>query len=724
MAAYRRDMFGGTVIAVTGSNGKTVVKEWLSDVIASVYPVVRSPRSYNSQTGVPLSVWKLNDNYRYGIFEAGMSKPGEISSLQKIIRPQIGIFTNIGEAHQENFPDIRSKVSEKLSLFIDSGTLIFCNDQDAVREAVEADRRLSDTQLFRWSAKDDRADVLIKHREGDGGNTFLDVSYGEISFSAGIPFTDRASVENASSVVAALLCMGFGEEVISKGIGNLYPVAMRMEQKEGINGSILIEDYYNSDPVSLSIALDYLRNIPSAKKTLIITDILQSNRLKEDLYGEVSRLSARAGITRVIGIGKNIGSCRHLFPDNSLFFSSTADFEKWFSPSGFKDEAILIKGARIYRLEDIARLLEKRVHQTRLEVDLNDVLFNLNMFRSKLPPETSVMAMIKAFAYGAGPNDIAEWLNYNGIDYFAVAYTDEGISLREGGVTNRIMVMSPEENSFRALIANDLEPELYSIDIIRKFANEAEKNGLQDYPVHIKLDTGMHRLGLSEDETDELAAIIKGTSSIKVESVFTHLASSEDPSHDNLTRKQVEKYIEMADNISGSADIEFRRHVLNSSGILRFPEYHFDMVRLGIGLYGISEVKEVQLRKAISFKTHIVQVKKVKAGEGISYGYNDISDRERTIATVPVGYADGLNRLLGNGRGRMFVKGKKVPVAGNICMDMCMLDVTGMEVSPGDEVEVFGKNIDVSDIAEACGTIPYEILTGIPPRVRRVYHFE
>jgi len=552
----------------------------------------------------------------------------------------------------------------------------------------------------------------------------MEVFYGKGRWEASFPFTDRASIENVSTVIASLAALGLPVEEAAGAIARLEPVAMRMEKKEGINGCLLIEDYYNSDPGSLGMALDHLKDLPVKAKTLIISDFLQSGREIEELGREIVLLSSRAGVTRFICIGSGLSSVPDLFPGETLFFSDTEKFSDWFKSDYFRDEAILLKGARVFRFEMISMLLEQQVHTTRLEINLNAVLDNLNYYRSKLGKETKVMAMVKAFAYGAGSKDIAGWLNYNGIDFLAVAYTDEGISLRNAGVNNRIMVMSPDRASFRQIIEFDLEPELFSVDILREFVREAERNGVVDYPVHIKLDTGMHRLGVEESDLSVVASVVNGSSCIRIASVFSHLASSENSEHDHLTKRQAELFEKMSKYLTDSTGQQFLRHLLNSSGIDRFPVYQYDMVRLGIGLYYTGDPIRDKVRPAAIFKTTVTQVKRVKAGDGIGYGFTDVSGDERSIAVVPVGYADGLMRMMGEGRIKMFINGSFVPTVGRICMDMCMLDVTGKDVSPGDEAEIFGPNISIYDVAGACNTIPHEILTGIPPRVRRVFFYD
>lgn len=725
IARFIRDRFNGEVIAITGSTGKTIVKEWLSDILSIYSPTVRSPRSYNSQTGVPLSLWRLNNRYRYAVVEAGMSKPGEIARLERIISPSTGLFTNIGEAHQENFGSLEEKAAEKLLLFKNCTTIVYCAGHEIVKGAIENDQNLIGKNLFSWSSSHEiSANLYVIPQKRIGNNTLVEIISGGEKIDCVIPFIDRASVENASAVIAVIASMKLSLQKAAEGIERLEAVAMRMEKKEGINGCMLIEDYYNSDPGSLGMALDHLKEMPFSKKTVIISDFIQSGRDAEELGSEILQLSERAGVTRFICVGEQLSSTRHIFPAGTVFFDKTGDLLEWFKPEHFSREAILLKGARIFRFEEISHMLEHQVHTTRLEINLNAVLANLNFLRSKLNKGTKIMAMIKAFAYGAGPRDIAGWLNYNGIDFLTVAYTDEGVSLRREGVANRIMVMSPDASSFRMMIEHDLEPELFSIGIMKTFIAEAERNGLSDYPVHIKLDTGMHRLGLEEADLPAAIDLIKGSSSIKVASVFSHLGSSESNRHDELTLLQAALFERMTGTISEAMGSNWLKHLLNSSGIERFPQYQYDMVRIGIGLYYNENNNSSDPETAVQFKTTVTQVKKVSPGDGVGYGFTDSSARERTIAVVPVGYADGLMRMMGQARVRMYVNGSYVNTVGRICMDMCMLDVTGVDVVPGDEVEIFGNHVSISELADRCDTIPHEILTGIHPRVRRVFIYD
>jgi alanine racemase len=724
IAAYKRRQFEGKVIAVTGSTGKTIVKEWLADILSLATPVVRSPKSYNSQIGVPLSVWKLNPAYKVGIIEAGISKPGEMENLQKVINPDIGVITNIGDAHQENFQDLRTKTAEKIRLFTNTPVIVYCSDHKLIHELIRADKSMMSKILVDWSFENTKAAVYVSRKIVRDGKTEIEIIFNGDEMNFMIPFADRASVENAVSATAVCLAIGIGPKIIRKGLAGLISVAMRMELKSGINGCQLIEDYYNSDPGSLGMALDYLRSQNSRNTTLILSDFVQSGRDEKELYSEVAILIKQSGINKFIGIGKALQNNSSEFLTGSRFFYSTDEFVSNFNPGDFRNETILLKGARAFQFEKISQLLVQQVHQTVLEINLDAVAHNLNEFRRHLSASTRIMAMVKAFAYGAGSSEIATLLEYHRVDYLAVAYADEGVELREAGVTLPVMVMNPESSAFDLMIRHNLEPEIFSINLLRKFADIASRHGLAEYPVHIKIDSGMHRLGFMQEETCELISLLKASERLKVISVFSHLAASEDPEFDSFTRKQVDIFLLAASLIQKSLGYPFMRHILNSSGIVRFPEYQFDMVRPGIGIYGIGNFGNYELRPAGRFITRISQIKRIPAGEPVGYGCADVSDIERLIAILPVGYADGLNRKLGNRNGTLYIKNTFVPLIGNVCMDMCMADITGLKVSEGDEAEIFGENIRVEEIAEKCETIPYEILTSIPARVKRVFYRE
>jgi len=724
LAASKRAAFRSLVIAVTGSAGKTIVKEWLADVLGRSSPVVRSPKSYNSQVGVPLSVWKLDDKFKFGIFEAGISFPGEMEKLQKVIDPDIGIITNIGDAHNENFPNHEAKAREKLKLFINASTIIFCSDQSLVTGIILKDDNLRTRNLIDWSFQNREAKVFVTKQQLDGGRTGLEIVYGNLTSNFEIPFSDRASIENAVTVAATCLAMGLEAGIIRDGLAALVSVAMRMEIKSGINNCQLIEDYYNSDPGSLGMALEFLRSQKNKKTTLILSDFVQSGREEKELYGEVADLVKKTGIDKFIGIGQALMRNSSLFDEETNFFYSTEDFINNFNGKEFNNEIILVKGARIFELERIGKLLEQQVHITVLEINLDAISHNLNEFRKYLDPGTRIMAMVKAFAYGAGPAEIAGLLEYHGISYLGVAYSDEGVELRKAGVTLPIMVMNPDIFSDGVIIKYNLEPEIYSFSSLERFAEAASKHGLYNYPIHLKIDTGMHRLGFMPEDIDELASRTKEMTCIKVMSVFSHLAGSDDPSLDRFTHLQVERFSSAVAKIKAALGYSFIRHILNTSGIVRFPQYQFDMVRPGIGIYGAETFEGIALRPVSRFKTRISQVKKIPARDPVGYGCADVSDKERLIAILPVGYADGLNRKLGNRKGNLFIKGVKAPLIGNICMDMCMADITGLNAGEGDEAEIFGQNISINELATQCETIPYEILTSIPGRVKRIFYRE
>lgn len=721
LGAFVRKSFASPVIAVTGSAGKTIVKEWLADILGITQPVIRSPRSYNSQIGVPLSVLKLEDKYRMAVFEAGISMPGEMDNLQKIIDPDIGVFTNIGEAHSENFQDNRTKALEKLKLFRNARMIIYCKDDNLIDNIISKDLVLNSKDLYGWSTEKRNARIYVTKYVEKGNGTSLVVVFKETTYNFRIPFSDRASVENAITVTVTCLAAGARPEDIRSGLEKLSSVAMRMEMKNGINNCRLIEDYYNSDPGSLHMAVEFLKSHKGRKASLILSDFVQSGRDEADLYGEVADLVRKAGISMFTGIGKALTRNRELFDISCRFFETTEEFINNFNPADFRNEMILLKGARIYEFERIAHLLEEQIHQTVLEVNLDAIAHNLNEFRRFIRPETRIMAMVKAFAYGNGPSEIAAMLEYQRVSYLAVAYADEGVELRNAGVSLPIMVVNPDPAALDLMIKYSLEPEIFSFESFDRFISAASRHGLINYPVHIKIDSGMHRLGFMPEDIPQLCEMIRSTELVRIISVFSHLAASENPQFDDFTHKQAEIFINATAIITETAGYPFLRHLLNSAGIVRFPQYQFEMVRPGIGMYGSGYSEGLSLKTTGRFKTHVSQVKQVKAGEAIGYGCAYTAETDRMIAIVPVGYADGFRRILGNNRGSLFIKGTKVPVIGNISMDSCMTDVTGLNVEAGDEAEIFGENITIDELASLCDTIPYEILTSIPRRVKRVF---
>jgi alanine racemase len=731
LAAAHRAAFPLSVVAITGSNGKTIVKEWLFQLLSEKMPVVRNPRSYNSQLGVPLSLWQIEEEHRLGIFEAGISQPGEMEKLERMLAPQTGIFTNIGPAHDEGFPARESKIREKLKLFSNAKSLVYCRDHAELDHYIRKwQAGHPGVQLFSWSLKPG-ADIYVSALRRKDASTHIRLEYKDKSFDFTIPFTDQASIENALHCMAFLCFKGFSNGWISEKMPQLQPVAMRMEMKEGINNCLVINDSYNNDLYALSIALDFLNSqtrLP--KKTLILSDILQTGMPPVSLYAEVAAMIKARGVGRFIGIGQGLVDCKDYFDANARFFETTGDFLRNFDPSAFSHEAILLKGARVFGFERISNLLQQKDHQTILEVNLDALVHNLNVFRSFLNPGVKVMAMVKAFSYGSGSVEVAGVLQYYHADYLAVAYADEGKDLRKGGIHIPIVVMNPEVYNFGVLQKFRLEPEVYSLKLLHKLAMASREfegvNAENPFPVHLKMDTGMHRLGFLPEELDALIAGLAENPQIKVASVFSHMAASDESAHDDFTQKQIRDFQEMSQKIRNSVGYDFLQHINNSAAITRFPASQFDMVRLGIGLYGVSAEPALQglLQHVSTFRSVVSQVKRIPPGESIGYSRAARSQEEMEIAIVPVGYADGLNRQLSNGAGHLLVKGQKAPIVGNISMDMCAIDVSGLDVKEGDEVIIFGAQLPVTEMAKALNTIPYEVLTSISQRVKRVYFQE
>ncbi len=720
LAAWNRSQFDIPVLGITGSNGKTIVKEWLFELLHN-HAVIRSPKSYNSQVGVPLSVWNLSADYELAIFEAGISRPGEMQYLQEIIRPTIGILTNIGEAHQENFNTKQEKLEEKLKLFASCNTLIYCKDQSLVDSVIRSGRMNPTVKLIAWSFIDPSADLYF--RIEDVGNGVELLYSGE--YQIALPFQDAANLENAGHCLAFILSQHYADSAVLDSFRNIQPLAMRLEMKEGINNCLLINDYYNSDINSLQIALAFLNNharAPYLRKTVILSDIQQSGIPDEQLYQEVARLLQMNKTSHLIGIGPRIRKQAASFEMSVEFYESTEQFIESFQPGKFHQDCILLKGARDFHFERISSVLQKKYHQTVLEIDLNALIDNLNLFRSLIRPETRIMVMVKAFSYGSGMAEIARILQFHKVDYLAVAVADEGVELRQAGIDLPIVVMNPEEHSFENMIEFRLEPNLYSEEIFESFRKVLQQNAVVRYPVHLKLDTGMHRLGFdSEDKIERLLEKLIAQEQMVVRSVFSHLAGADEAMHDEFTIGQVQQFLKFSSMIAEKLPYKVFRHILNSAGIERFPQFQFEMVRLGIGLYGVSACNNGQIKSISRLKTSVSQIRKITAGQTVGYSRKGVIERDSEIAVLPIGYADGYDRRLSNGVGKVFIKGQIVPIIGNICMDMCMIEVTGLQVSVGDEVELMGEHIPVSNIAETIGTIPYEILTGISQRVKRVY---
>lgn len=732
LTAFHRKEFNIPVIGITGSNGKTIVKEWLYQLLHESYNIVRNPKSYNSQIGVPLSVWQINNQHTLGIFEAGISQPDEMQRLEKIIEPTIGIFTNIGEAHSEGFLNVRQKINEKLKLFVNTKVLIYCADNPDVNEAIatfSTNVRSGDAfTLFSWSKKN-QATLQIVAIEKNTDKTSVTASYQDTVINCVIPFVDDASIENAINCWCTLLHLQVSNQEIAERMLLLQNVEMRLELKQGINNCSVINDSYSADINSLSIALDFLaQQQQHTNRTLILSDILQSGKNVKELYADIAAMLQQKNITRLIGIGPEISKQEETFKaiTNCFFFSSTNDFKQQFHSMHFYNETILLKGARVFEFEQISHLLEQKVHQTVLEINLNAVTHNLKQYQQQLNPGVKLMAMVKAFSYGSGGFEIANLLQFHKVDYLAVAYADEGVELRKAGVTLPIMVMNVEETTFDVLVQFNLEPELFSFNILSLFKSYLEKSGINYYPVHIKIDTGMHRLGFEQQDMEQLAKALTGSSIFKVQSVFSHLAASDAATHDDFTQFQFKSFMQYCDILKQKIGYSFLCHIANTSAIHRHKEMQLDMVRLGIGLYGVDNNASMQqrLKNVTTLKTTISQIKKVKAGESVGYSRKGVALKDSTIATVRIGYADGYPRALSNGVGKMWVSGSWVPVIGNVCMDMTMLDISGLDVAEGDDVIVFGEVLPVNDLAQWAATIPYEILTGISQRVKRVYYEE
>ncbi|MDD2476427.1 MAG: bifunctional UDP-N-acetylmuramoyl-tripeptide:D-alanyl-D-alanine ligase/alanine racemase [Dysgonamonadaceae bacterium] len=722
IAAFHRRKFDIPVIGITGSNGKTIVKEWLYQLLHKDYNITRSPRSYNSQTGVPLSVWQLDDLTTLGIFEAGISMTDEMEHLESIIHPTIGIFTKLGEAHQENFASLQQKCNEKLELFINSEVIIYNEDNPILTQCIE--NMAMSHKTFTWSFKNRENPLFIKSIKSTHDKSIIHYSFLGFDTSFEIPFVDGASIENAITCLATMLYLRILPEDLKERMLLLEPVAMRLDVREGKNNCILINDTYNSDFNSIKIALEFQsqRRIDKPlKKTLILSDIFQSGLLPKTLYKKVSEIIEQNQVDKIIGIGRDISQFKDFFSMEKNFFTTTDEFidsQVW---KDFRNELILVKGSRRFHFERIVTLLEKRIHETVLEVNLDALVHNFNFYKSKISPNVKLISMVKANGYGAGATEIAKTLQYHRCGYLAVAIASEGVALREDGITMPIIVLNSEINGFEELYSSNLEPEVYNFRILKAFIKEAERSGVTDYPIHIKLDTGMHRLGFVSDEIPEMIEILQNQKSLRVVSTFSHLAASESWIFDDFTAKQMETFEELSLQIESKLNYNINRHILNSAGIERFPNQQFDMVRLGIGLYGISASGIKGLQNVCTLKTTILQIKTLNSSESVGYGRKEVLEHQARIATIRIGYADGLSRQFGNRKGKVFINGAYAPIIGNVCMDLCMIDVTDIKAEEGDSVIIFGEDLPVIDLANSINTIPYEILTAVSPRVKRIY---
>ena len=732
LARKHREKFTFPVLGITGSNGKTIVKEWLSQLLAPDIALVKNPRSYNSQVGVPLSVWLIDHNYRQGIFEAGISRMGEMEHLEKIIQPDAGIFTNIGPAHDEGFPDIRSKIIEKFKLFKNCKLLVFNSDQKLLAETIRQQAsQLPNLRLFSWgSARED--DLILLSSRAEKGSTQIRIGYKKLNYTLTLPFNDKASLENIMNCLAFLFATEMFHEAITDRIQHLSSIAMRMEMKQAINHCVLVNDAYSSDFLSLDIALDFLNTqVKNKNKVAILSDIRQSGMAEHELYRKIAGILQQKSIQQLIGIGPDISSHKDLFEGISAhFFPDTQAFLDQFDYTSLNNTGILLKGARKFEFERIGNKLQLKDHQTLLEINLDALVHNLNVYKGMLKPGTRTMAMVKAFSYGSGSYEIANVLQYYGVDYLAVAFADEGNELRNAGISLPIVVLNPELHNLDILFRFSLEPEIYSLSLLKRIASEAKHfksfNAEKPFPVHLKIDTGMHRLGFMRNEIHELINILKEHPNLRVASVFSHFAASDLAKFDPFTRQQASDFEEICRLLEKELKHTFLKHISNSAAIIRFPEYHFDMVRVGIGLYGIDPSSGLtgHLQNVTTFRTVVSQVKHIAAGESVGYNRAALLKNDTRIAIVPVGYADGLNRNLGNGNSYMMINGQAASIIGNISMDMCCLDITGIDAAEGDDVIVFGEKPTIEEIAGKLRTIPYEVFTAIPSRVKRIYFSE
>ena len=723
LAARHREKFQVPVIGITGSNGKTVVKEWLYQLLGSSRVVTRSPRSYNSQIGVPLSVWLMNERTEVGIFEAGISEMGEMETLKPIIQPTIGILTNIGGAHQENFPSLQDKCMEKLQLFKDCDVIIYNGDDEFVSSCVA--KSLFTAREIAWSTKDAERPLFIEKILKDDTGTTVKYRYLGFFKEYRIPFIDDASIENSLHCLAAALYLMVSPEEIAERMLRLEPIAMRMEVKEGKNNCILINDSYNSDFVSLDIALDFMSRRTEdkgRKRTLILSDMLESGQTGKQLYKQIADLAHSRGVDHIIGVGEEISASANRFDIEKHFFRTTTELLESGLLDTLRNEVVLIKGARTFHFDEITDLLELKVHETILEINLNALVDNLNYYRNKLKPETKMVCMVKASAYGAGSFEIAKTLEDQRVDYLAVAVADEGADLRKAGISSPIIIMNPEITAFKTMFDYRLEPEVYSFHLLDELIKAAEREGVTSFPIHVKIDTGMHRLGFAPDEVPRLVERLHRQTAVIPRSVFSHLVGSDADRFDAFTHQQIEAFDRASQMLQEGFKHKILRHICNTAGIERCPEAQFDMVRLGIGLYGIDPYSNRILHNVTTLKTTILQIHDVPADETVGYSRKGVLARDSRIAAIPIGYADGLNRHLGNGHAYCLINGKKAPYVGNICMDVCMVDVTDIDCKEGDKVVVFGDSLPVTVLSDILDTIPYEILTGVSNRVKRVYY--
>ena len=722
IAAFQRQQFGKPVVGITGSNGKTIVKEWLGQVLSQSYTVAKSPKSYNSQVGVPLSVFGIQPYHQVALLEAGISKAGEMSPLAHIIQPDLGIFTNIGSAHEEGFDSKELKIREKLRLFSASKLLIYCKDHPMIRQEIES--TVDPARLISWSASPGSDfTVLVKKKEDQTKIILMKQDLNTMTFR--VPFTDSASIENITHVIIAALTLGQDMPSIKEGLNHLKSVDMRLTLKPGVNDSLLIDDTYNNDLAGLKVALEFLsQQRPKRSKILILSDLLQQG-VPEKIYAEVAVLIQSYNLDRIIGVGKEVIRLGDFFPDRFENHPSTEDLLQHLDPHTFQNDLILITGARPFAFERVVNRLQQRIHGTTLEINLNALTHNFNFFKRQVNPETKMMVMVKAFAYGGGAAEIANHLQTMGADYLAVAFSDEGVSLRKQGIRLPIMVLNAVEESFDLLREYDLEPVVFSSDFFKKLGNYVQNHGVQ-LSVHLDMDTGMHRLGFEKQHLSELKSLIQSFPELKIASLYTHLVGADEEEHEDFSLSQLRLFMEMSEEVRSVLEYKPLIHALNSAGIVRYPEFQMDMVRLGIGLYGVEVTgkHDAALKPVSTLKTTISQVKTLPPGATVGYSRKGKLPQGGKIATLAIGYADGYDRRFSQGKGYVLINGVKAPVIGNVCMDMVMVEVSEIDAKAGDEAVIYGEQISLKELADRIGTIPYELLTNISTRVKRVYYLD
>ena len=723
LASFQRGEFTKPIVGITGSNAKTIVKEWLGQVLSQQFAVAKSPKSYNSQVGVPLSIFGIQPYHQVAILEAGVSKKGDMDTLAGMIRPDLGIFTNIGSAHEEGFAGINEKIAEKLKLFAGTKLLLYCKDQDLLAHTIE--QQVPEENLISWS-KNPGADFSVSWKSLESSSRIVVMKQDLQTHTFQVPFTDQASLENVTHVILAALSLGQEAPAIQEGLSHLKPVDMRLTLKPGINESLLIDDTYNNDLAGLRVALEFLsQQRPKRSKILILSDLLQQG-LPEKIYTEVAELIRSYGIDRIIGVGTEIQRLEKLVDIPTSTYGSTELLLQKLDPDQFQNDLILLTGARSFAFEKIVNRLQQRIHGTTLEINLNALTHNFNFYKRQLDPSTRVMVMVKAFAYGGGAAEIANHLQTLGADYLAVAYSDEGVSLRKQGIQLPIMVLNPVEESFDLLYQYQLEPVVFSPEFFRKLGNFARNQGLP-LSIHLDLDTGMNRLGFEQAQVEELNDLLLAFPELKVASLYTHLVGADEEAHHDFSVQQLQLFMKMSEAIGSKLGYQPLRHALNSAGIVRYPDFQLDMVRLGIGLYGVEVTgKHDSSLKAVSnLKTTISQVKTLAPGTTVGYSRKGSLPEGGRIATLAIGYADGYDRRFSQGKGYVLIHGKKAPVIGNVCMDMVMVDVSAIpEAKAGDEAIVYGEQISLKELADRIGTIPYELLTNISTRVKRVYYLD